>query len=199
MAMWPKVLTIGLFATGIIVEAVLVLSHPGSGPYICNPAACEPNPNYTPPGAGPRSPTVQPFTPVDPPTTGPDAWWLRADACHLLTTSQVRSLGLAKPADAAGPHEGCIWGSRYDGMTISLLQYSYAQIGPDHGRPFRSGDGRPGVIAAGPAGCQLMLQATKGSTAYIYVTTGPHARQCQTAAKAANMISPELPPSGITR
>ena len=45
--------------------------------------------------------------------------------------------------------------------------------------------------------CLLTLQATKGSTAVIFVSGS--AQDCALATKAANFISPELPRTAVTR
>lgn len=198
-----RVLLIILFFSGMIVVVSLIVSHPGTGSVICNPAVCVANPNYTPPSpSSPGSPSAAPeFTaPSEPPDTGPDAWWLTVNACRLLTVSQVSSLDLTEPPYAAdSPQAGCTWGGVPYEISITLSDSAYTQEKGDHARPFRADDGRPGETGVvNSLGCEVTLQATKGSTAYILVMSSP-SDQCQIAARVANWVSPELPRSGITR
>jgi len=196
------------YITGTIMLVVHVSTHPPTGPEICDPVACHPNPNYTPPSPSSAVASSQ-AVPVALPTAGSDAWWRTANACHLLTTSQARSLGFGAKRLVTGSDGICAWVespvpsalalSVPLRLTIDLSQYPYSLLGVVSRQPFRASDGRSGEIARDQTTgeCLLTLQATKGSTAVIYVTGS--AQDCELATKAANMISPELPRSGITR
>jgi hypothetical protein len=194
------------YVAGTVVLVVFAASHPPTGPEICDPVACHPNPNYTPP-----APTVSASSEVAPialPTAGPDAWWRTVNACHLLTTSQARTLGFGARRLVAGSDGLCAWVeppvpnvltvSIPLRLTIDLSQYPFPLLGVVSRESFRASDGRRGVITQDQTTgeCILTLQATKGSTALIYVSGS--ARDCELATAAANMISPELPRSGIT-
>ena len=195
------------YIAGIVVLVVFVARHPPTGPEICNPVGCEANPRYTPP-SGPVTAPSQATTAARP-TAGPDAWWRVVDPCHLLTTSQERSLGFGTKRLVTGanglcalvepPVSGQLTVSVPLRLTIDLPDYPYPLLGAVSRQSFLASDGRPGVIALDHTSgeCEVTLQATKVSSVLIYVSGGPH--DCELATKAATIISPELPHSGITK
>jgi Protein of unknown function (DUF3558) len=202
-----KVLMVVVFVAGMTTLIVVVTSHPGTGPVLCNPAVCTWNPDYTPSALSspePLSTVSSQSLPTALPTTGPDAWWRTVNACHLLTETEERGIGVTGAAHAVpGQQSECAWGQwpRPD-VTVVLTQYPYTLLSPSYAQKVRTSDGRPGVmteVAGDSSRCEVALQATKGSTVTVVVMGGSHARQCQAATKAANVISPELPRSGITR
>jgi hypothetical protein len=195
-----------LYVAGIVVLAVFTYTHPPTGPELCNPVAgCQPNPNYIPPSSAPATSAVPQVVPSAVPTAGPDAWWRTVNACHLLTTSQARTLGFGAKRLVTGSDGICAWVeppvtsvvtlSVPLRLTIDLSQRGYLThlLGLVSRASFRASDGRHGVIARDQTTgeCVLTLQATKASTAIIYVSGS--ARDCALATTAANMISPELP------
>jgi len=191
---------------GTIVLIGYVLHHPPTGPEICDPVACQANPRYTPPTTPPPAPSPAP-TPFVFATAGPDAWWRTVNPCHLLTTSQQRSLGFgAKRLVSQGsgtcalvepPVTGQLTLSVPLRLTIDLPGYPYPLLGTVSRRSFVAADGRRGVIAQDQTTgqCTVTLQATKDSMALIYVFGS--ARNCELASTVASMISPDLPRSGI--
>jgi hypothetical protein len=194
------------WVAGTVALVTYASRHPPTGPDICNPVACQPNPNYTP-SSPPATPS--PVTPVALPTAGPDAWWRAVNACHLLTTSQERALGFgAKRLVTRGdgvcalvepPVPNQLILSVPLRLTIDLADYPYPLLGVISRQSFQAADGRGGVIARDQSSgeCEVTLAATKGSSVLIYVSGSP--RDCQVATQAATFISPELPRSGIAR
>lgn len=202
------IVVIILYIAGVIALISYAVGHPPTGPEICNPVACQPNPNYTPPVPTPAAASSQ-AAPTAPPAAGPGAWWRGVNPCHLLTTSQARTLGFGAKRLVTGGNGICAWvepaapdvltASTLLRLTIVLSPYPDYMLGEISRHSFRAANGRPGEIARDETtgDCLLTLQATKGPTAVIFVSGS--AQDCTLATEAANFISPELPRTGLVR
>ena len=195
-----------LYVVGVIALLSYVASHPPTGPEICDPVACQPNPHYTPPTPTPSTVSPPP-TPFAPATAGPAAWWRTVNPCHLLTTGQELTLGFGAKRLVNGGNGICTWvepvvpsvlsPSAVLRLTIDLSGYPYPLLGSVSRQSFTASDGRSGVITQDETGtCLLTLPATKGSVVLIWVLGST--RNCTIATETANFISPELPRGGLT-
>jgi hypothetical protein len=172
---------------------------------ICNPAACQYNPNYSPPASPDAVPTV---------SSGPDDWWWNVNPCALMTTTELRRLGFptarpfsvmhSVPAATTTPQSGCYWGFGANSLNITLAAVPYTYYGVTSGGitvpgeiAFRTADGRPGAIfpeLESAGSCHVAFQATKGSSAVVLADRAPGTEVCKLAVEVANLIAPELPP-----
>lgn len=132
----------------------------------------------------------------------PDDWWHNANACNLLDQATATELGYPQPGQIQGSETyNCQWtasdgsvigivleGQSYDSLQVNMGQLSDLTIA---GRPAKQ-DAQPG---GDPHGCEVALQATKGSNAFIDVDTlsTTAAQACQTAQAVAAAIAPKLP------
>jgi hypothetical protein len=167
---------------------------------ICDPVACEGNPNY-----------VVPSTPA-PASSGPDDWWWNVAPCTLLTAGELRGLGLPAgpaqattdwaPAGSSVPESDCGWGLGTNSVGVGLAAAPYTEItggtvDAAGESSFRTADGRPGLVYpdSDTAGaCLVMFQATEGSSASVVLADpGPGMQACRVVMKLANLIAPQLP------
>jgi hypothetical protein len=186
----------------IAVSGLTGCSVDSTDSVICNPAACQYNPNYTPP------PSPAPVAS----SQGPDDWWWNVSPCALLTSSELRGLGFpagpgysvmhSVPPAAGSPENDCLWGFGSNSLDITLAAVPYTDWGTTAAGPvpgdiaFRTADGRPGTIFPqldNAGSCHVAFQATKGSSAVVLVGRRPGTEACKVAVKVASLIAPGLP------
>jgi hypothetical protein len=131
-----------------------------------------------------------------------DNWWHSVNACHLLDQATATGLGYPQPGQLQGGlSNDCRWtasdgsvidivlgSQRYDSLSANMGQLSDLTIA---GRPAKQD-----LQAGGdPHGCDITIQATAGSDAYIPVSTlsSTAAEACQIAQTVATAIAPKLP------
>jgi hypothetical protein len=136
------------------------------------------------------------------PQAAPDDWWHNVNSCNLLDQATAAGLGYPQPGEVQGGQSyNCRWtapdgsvigvvleGQSYDSLQANMGQLSDLTIA---GRPAKQD-----LQAGGdPHGCDMALQATNGSNAFIAVNTlsTTATQACQVAQTVAAAIAPKLP------
>lgn len=130
-----------------------------------------------------------------------DNWWQKIDSCALLGQSDAAQLGFTAPGHVyiqSEAENSCAWDSSSVSLQIVLTRQRYDELTPNGGSTSRLAIGtRHGELDAGSGGqggCDLSLEATKGSRALIIATTNFSTDQaCQTAKGVAQAIAAKLP------
>jgi hypothetical protein len=131
-----------------------------------------------------------------------DDWWHNVNACDLLDQATATGLGYPQPGQLQGgePYD-CRW-TASDGSVFGIVLESqpYGSLSANMGQlSDLTIAGRPAkqdAQAGGdPHGCDIALQATSGSDAFIEVSTlsSTVAQACQIAQTVAAAIAPKLP------
>jgi hypothetical protein len=194
-----------------LVLALVLVAVPGlagcstdtTDPVICDPVACQDNPNYSPPPSPAPADT----------SSGPDDWWWNVSPCSLMTNSELRSLGFpagpghlvlhAVSDDGTSRESDCLWGPGASSLFVTLVAEPYTALGETVAGPvpgdiaFRTAGGRPGTIfpqLQNAGNCHVAFQATRGSSAVVQVDRLHGTRVCDLAIKVANLVAPGLPP-----
>jgi hypothetical protein len=129
-------------------------------------------------------------------------WWKAVNACTLLDQATATQWGYPQPGQIQdGEAFNCMWtapngsvlgitleGQSYDSLPANMGQLSDLTIA---GRPAKQ-DAQAG---GDPHGCDIAVQATAGSDAFIGVNTlnSTVAQACQIAQGIATAVAPKLP------
>ena len=138
-------------------------------------------------------------------STGPGDWWITVSPCALLSSAQLRGLGLTSPGqlllgDGPGRANVCNWrtGGRFLAITLSASPYTELFAHTGHVSPVSFPGGRRGeldVDSDGTGGCQLTIEAAGGSSALVFMAGRPvkGPSMCPPAQKVASLIRTEIP------
>jgi outer membrane PBP1 activator LpoA protein len=131
-----------------------------------------------------------------------DDWWHDTNACNLLDQATATGLGYPQAGQVQGGQSyNCRW-TASDGSVIGILleSQSYDSLQANMGQlSDLTIAGRPAKqdLQAGgdPHSCDITVQATAGSDAFIDVSTlnTTAAQACQIARTVATAIAPKLP------
>jgi hypothetical protein len=130
-----------------------------------------------------------------------DDWWQTVNACNLLDQATATGLGYPQPGQTQGESYNCRWTASdgsvfgivlesqpYDSLSANMGQLSEVTIA---NRPAKQDAQAGGDVHS----CDLAIEATKGSDAFIDVSTlsSTTAQACQIAQTVATAIAPKLP------
>lgn len=131
-----------------------------------------------------------------------DDWWHNVNACNLLDQATATGLGYPQPGQIQGGESyNCRWTASdgsvfgivlesqpYDSLQANMGQLSDLTIA---GRPAKQDAQAGGDVHS----CDLTIEATKGSEAFIDVSTlsSTVAQACQIAQSVGTAIAPKLP------
>ncbi len=131
-----------------------------------------------------------------------DTWWQKINSCALLGQSDATHLGFTTPGHVyiqSESQNSCAWNSSSVSLQIVLTRQRYDDLTPNGGNISTLTIGnRPAELDAGSGGgqggCDLSLEATKGSRALVIAVTNFSTDEaCQTAKGVAQAIAPQLP------
>jgi hypothetical protein len=131
-----------------------------------------------------------------------DDWWHNVNACNLLDQAVATGLGYPQPGQVQGGESyNCQW-TASDGSVIGVVLESQpydslqANMGQLSDLTIAGRPAKQDLQAGGDQhGCDITVQATAGSDAYIPVSTlsSTAAQACQIAQAVATAIAPKLP------